>query len=512
MKAIKLLVADVDGTLVTHDKILTPRACAAADRLRGAGIQLALTSGRPPRGMAMLVEPLKLTTPIAAFNGGVFVKPDLTTVLEQRTLSLAVAREVVDYLLHAGLDVWVYRGADWFIRNPDAPHVAHEKTTVQFEPTVLEDVRGVLDGAVKVVGVSDDRPFVAACEAELRERVGAHASASRSQPYYLDVTHPDANKGMVVRFLSRVLQVPLDEIAAVGDMPNDVLMFGVAGMSIAMGNASYEVQRAARHVTRSNEEEGFAHAIDSFILGGPRTAQATLGLPRRTRACLFDLDGVLTQTAKLHAAAWKQMFDAYLREWSAQTGKPFVPFDPIHDYTLYLDGKLRLDGTRSFLASRGIHPSEDAVRDIAHRKDDILLTLLERERVETYDGSMRYVHAARESGLRTAVVSSSKHAPQVLASAGIADFFDARIDGLVAAEEHLAGKPAPDTYLAAAHAVGVEPAQAAVFEDALSGVEAGRAGHFGYVVGVDRVGQAAELRRHGADVVVTDLAALMGRA
>ncbi len=512
MRPIKLLIADVDGTLVTNEKVLTPRACAAVDRLRGAGIQLAITSGRPPRGMAMLVQPLKLTTPLAAFNGGVFVRPDLTTVLEQRTLSLAIAREVVDYLLHAGLDVWVYRGADWFIRSPGAPHVAREKMTVRFDPTVIEDVRSVLDGAVKIVGVSDDAPLVVGCEAELRRRVGAHASASRSQPYYLDVTHPDANKGMVVRFASRFLHVPLEEIGAIGDMPNDVLMFGVAGMSIAMGNASLEVRRTARYVTSSNEEEGFARAVDSFILAGPPTAEATLGLPPRTRACLFDLDGVLTQTAKLHAAAWKQMSDAYLREWSARTGHPFVPFDAIHDYTVYLDGKLRLDGTRSFLASRGIHLSEDAVRDLAHRKDDILLQLLGRERVETYDGSVRYVRAAREAGLRTAVVSSSKHAQQVLASAGVADLFDARIDGLVAAEENLAGKPAPDTYLAAAHAVGVDPAEAAVFEDALSGVEAGRAGHFGYVVGVDHLGHAAELRRHGADVVVTDLAQLLEQA
>jgi Cof subfamily protein (haloacid dehalogenase superfamily)/beta-phosphoglucomutase family hydrolase len=512
MRPIKLLVADVDGTLVTHDKVLTPRACAAVDRLRAAGIQFAITSGRPPRGMAMLVEPLKLTTPIAAFNGGVFVKPDLTTVLEQRTLSLAVAREVVDYLLDEGLDVWVYRGADWFIRSPGAPHVAREKATVQFEPTVIEDVRRVLDGAVKVVGVSDEGPLVASCEAELRRRIGAHASASRSQPYYLDVTHPDANKGMVVRFASRFLHVPLDEIATIGDMPNDVLMFGVAGMSIAMGNASPEVQRTARHVTSSNEEEGFAQAVDSFILGEPRTAEAALGLPPRTRACLFDLDGVLTQTAKLHAAAWKQMFDEYLRERSRRDGQPFVPFDTVHDYTLYVDGKLRLDGARSFLASRGIHLPEDEVRALANRKDETLLRLLRQEHVESYPGSVRYVHAAREAGLRTAVVSSSKHCQEALASAGIADLFDARIDGNVAAQEHLAGKPAPDTYLAAAHAVGVDASHSVVFEDALSGVEAGKAGHFGYVVGVDRVGQGAELRRHGADVVVTDLAALLEKA
>ncbi|MCU1280308.1 MAG: yidA [bacterium] len=512
MKEVKLLIADVDGTLVTQDKVLTARACQAVARLRAAGIEFAVTSGRPPRGMAMLVEPLGLTNPIAAFNGGMLVKPDLTTVLEQRTVPLAVGTEVVDYLLQAGLDVWIYRGADWFVRSVDAPHVAREQKTVQFAPTVIGELHSVLDGAVKIVGVSDDGPLVMRAEAELRRRVGTHASAARSQPYYLDVTHPDANKGMVVRAASRLLDIPMEQIATIGDMPNDVLMFGVSGMSIAMGNASPEVQRAARYVTTSNDEEGFANAIDRCILGESRSARAGLGLPEGTRACLFDLDGVLTQTAKLHAAAWKQMFDDFLRRRAAQARQPFVPFDPVHDYTLYVDGKLRLDGARAFLASRGIALPDDALADLAQRKDEILVDLMRHQRVETYAGSVRFVHAARDAGLRTAVVSSSKHCRQALVSAGIADLFDARVDGNVAAQQHLAGKPAPDTYCAAARAVGVEPAQAAVFEDALAGVEAGRAGHFGYVVGVDRVGQAAELRRHGADVVVTDLAALLEHA
>jgi Cof subfamily protein (haloacid dehalogenase superfamily) len=263
---IKLLVADVDGTLVTGAKILTAAACRAVDRLRAAGIELAITSGRPPRGMAMLVEPLELTTPIAAFNGGVFVKPDLTTVLERRTLPLAVAREALDFLLHAGLDVWVYRDADWFLRSREAPHVAREQWTVQFEPTVVPDLGAVLEGAVKIVGASDDHALVARAEAELRQRVAGHASAARSQPYYLDVTHPDANKGTVVRYDAQALGVPVQQIATIGDMPNDVLMFAVGGVSIAMGNASPDVQRCARYVTASNEEEGFAHAIDSFVL------------------------------------------------------------------------------------------------------------------------------------------------------------------------------------------------------------------------------------------------------
>jgi len=230
-----------------------------------------------------------------------------------------------------------------------------------------------------------------------------------------------------------------------------------------------------------------------------------LGLPRLTRACLFDLDGVLTKTAKLHAAAWKRMFDVFLGKWSEQSDKVFLPFDPFHDYELYVDGKLRVDGARTFLASRGIQLAEENIAELAAAKDKIMLQLLQQSHVETYEGSIRYLHAAREAGLYTAVVSSSKHCEQVLASAGIADLWDARMDGNIAAAEHLAGKPAPDTYLAAAHALSVEPAQAAVFEDALSGVEAGRAGQFGYVVGVDRVGHGRELYRHGADIVVTDL-------
>ena len=267
MSSVKLLIADVDGTLVTPDKMLTERSCAAVERLRAAGIHFTITSGRPPRGMAMLTEPLRLEDPIAAFNGGMFLRPDLSTVIEQRALPLDVAREVVDCLLHAGLDVWVYRGADWFIRDEAAPHVARERRTVRFAPTVAEDLGPVLEGAAKIVGVSDDGPLVAQCEAELRRRIGARASAARSQPYYLDVTHPDANKGMVVRLESRFLGVPPEQIATIGDMPNDMLMFAVSGTSIAMGNASAEVQRAARYVTTSNADEGFANAVERFVLG-----------------------------------------------------------------------------------------------------------------------------------------------------------------------------------------------------------------------------------------------------
>jgi beta-phosphoglucomutase family hydrolase len=227
------------------------------------------------------------------------------------------------------------------------------------------------------------------------------------------------------------------------------------------------------------------------------------------KACLFDLDGVLTQTAKVHAKAWKQAFDTLLRERATASGAAFVPFDVIKDYEEYVDGKPREDGVRSFLAARGITPPEAELRAIGDRKNARFMDLLHQRPVATYAGSLRYVHAARDAGLKLAVVSSSKNTQEVLRSAGIADLFDACIDGVIAAQRHLAGKPAPDTYLAAAEALSVEPAHAAVFEDALAGVEAGRAGRFGYVVGVDRAGQAAALRQHGAGVVAQDLADLM---
>lgn len=518
MGGVRLLVADVDGTLVTSAKVLTPRTREAARRLRAHGIELAITSGRPPRGMAMLVEPLGLTTPIAGFNGGLIVQPDLHTVIEERTLSLAVATEVVDDLLRAGLDVWVYRGADWFIRDPRAPHVAVEQATVQFEPTVISDLYAVLDRAVKIVGVGDDHDLVARCETRLRERVARDASAARSQPYYLDVTHREANKGMVVHDLAARLAVPLSLVAAIGDMPTDVMMFGLVGASIAMGNASGDVQRCARYVTTSNDAEGFANAVERIVLRQEESVQRKLGLPSRIEACLFDLDGVLTQTEALHAAAWKQMFDEYLRARATSRHEPFVPFDPAADYDRYVDGKPRIEGVRTFLRARGIElpdgtpadpPGAETVHGLGNRKNEILVRLLRARPVATYAGSVRYVRAAREGGLRTAVVSSSKNTVEVLASAGITDLFDVRIDGVIAEQRQLAGKPAPDTFLAAARELGVEPARAVVFEDALAGVAAGRAGRFGYVVGVDRSGQAAELRRHGADEVVEDLAVLL---
>jgi beta-phosphoglucomutase family hydrolase len=246
-----------------------------------------------------------------------------------------------------------------------------------------------------------------------------------------------------------------------------------------------------------------------------------LGLPTAIRACLFDLDGVLTQTAKLHAAAWKQMFDAFLAARGKRTGEPLVPFDVVEDYDEYVDGMPRYDGVRSFLASRGIAllegtpedpPGAETIHGLGNRKNELVLSLIHRQGVEAYEGSVRYVQAVRAAGLRTAVVSASANTEEALKAVGIDGLFEARIDAIVAQREHLKGKPAPDTFLAGARALGVGPAEAAVFEDALAGVAAGRAGHFRLVVGVDRVGQAEALRQHGADLVVSDLAELLERA
>ena len=245
-----------------------------------------------------------------------------------------------------------------------------------------------------------------------------------------------------------------------------------------------------------------------------------LGLPDAVRACLFDLDGVLTQTAKVHAAAWKEMFDAYLRSRADASGERFLPFDQGADYDEYVDGKPREDGVRSFLHSRGIElppgspddpPERETIAGLGNRKNEIVLRLIHDRGVQAYDGSVRYVNAAREAGLRRAVVSSSTNCRDVLRAASIEDLFEARIDGVVAEREHLRGKPAPDTFLAGARALGTPASEAVVFEDALAGVAAGRAGGFGFVVGVDRVGQADELREHGASVVVEDLADLLER-
>jgi Cof subfamily protein (haloacid dehalogenase superfamily) len=262
---ISLVLADVDGTLVTAEKVLTSRAKAAVQALQAADIQFAITSGRPPRGMSMLIEPLALRTPVAGFNGGILVKPDMT-VLEQHVLAGDVARRALQVILDGGMDAWVYCGKDWLVRDPGAPHVAREEWTVKFAPTVVEDFDRMLDSAVKIVGVSDDHDLVARCETDAQQALGNRASAARSQPYYLDITHPDANKGTVVKTLSRLLSIPIGEIATIGDMPNDVLMFRSSGLGIAMGNASPDVQAQADKVTASYDDEGFAKAVEEFIL------------------------------------------------------------------------------------------------------------------------------------------------------------------------------------------------------------------------------------------------------
>jgi Cof subfamily protein (haloacid dehalogenase superfamily) len=278
---VRLFLADVDGTLVTDDKMLTDRAVDAVRALHDAGIRFAVTSGRPPRGMSMLVEPLQLTTPIAAFNGGLFVGPDMS-VIEARTVPDEVVAPMIALLESYRLDVWLYQGTRWYVRDPSRPHVDREAWTVRFDPTVVESYAGMRDVA-KIVGVSDDLDAVAAAADAAREEFGDHVSAARSQPYYLDVTHPEANKGDVVAFLSRKYGIDENQIATIGDMPNDVLMFARSGLSIAMGNASEEVQRAARRVTTANSEEGFANAVERYALPA-RVHAATSGRHPHTHA------------------------------------------------------------------------------------------------------------------------------------------------------------------------------------------------------------------------------------
>ncbi len=263
---ISLLLADVDGTVVTKDKVLTDRAIAAVAALEAAGIKFAVTSGRPPRGMAMLIGPLRITTMVAGFNGGAMVKPDLS-VIEEKTLPPDVTREAIALIRKHGLDAWLYTAEDWFITRKDAPHVDREAWTVKFDPRVVSEFSDQeLDRAVKVVGVSDDLAAVEKAEKDMQAALGDRASAARSQPYYLDVTHPHANKGDVVEALSKTLGIPTAEIATIGDMPNDVAMFKRSGFSIAMGNASDAVKAQASAVTAGYDDEGFAKAIETFLL------------------------------------------------------------------------------------------------------------------------------------------------------------------------------------------------------------------------------------------------------
>jgi Cof subfamily protein (haloacid dehalogenase superfamily) len=275
---IRLLLADVDGTLVTREKVLTERARAAVRKMRSAGIEFAITSGRPPRGMQMLIEPLALSTPIAAFNGGMFIKPDLS-VIEQRVLKADVIESAMETMRAYKLDTWIYRGTGWFVHERHGAHVDREEWTVKFPPTVVADFKGFTGDVAKLVGVSDDLEAVCKCETALREQFAAKVhtkqsnpqrenlvSAARSQPYYLDVTHPQANKGNVVTRLSEMLGIPADQIATIGDMPNDISMFEKSGVSIAMGQANEEVKSAATYSTSSSEEEGFANAVERYVL------------------------------------------------------------------------------------------------------------------------------------------------------------------------------------------------------------------------------------------------------
>ena len=275
-QTIAAVLADVDGTLVTKSKALTPRALEAVEELHERGVLFAITSGRPPRGMRMLVHPLEMRGPMAAFNGGIMVTPDMT-ILDERTIPAEVAPAVIEAIQAHGLYAWIYRGAEWFVTDPQAPHAARESSTVQFPPTVVPSYEGLLDRAVKIVGVSDDHDLVAQCEAALQQQFGTHVSAARSQPHYVDVTNPYANKGIVVERMSYYYGIPLEQIATIGDQPNDVLMFERSGVSIAMGNASDEVQQQATFVTASNEDEGFAKAIEEFIL--PRAVAAPVVPP-----------------------------------------------------------------------------------------------------------------------------------------------------------------------------------------------------------------------------------------
>ncbi len=271
---IRLFLADVDGTLVTPDKVLTDGTVHAVAQLRRAGVRFAITSGRPPRGMEMLIAPLGLDTPIAAFNGGIVVDESMRA-LEQHTLPEHLIKPVADLMRSFDLDVWLYRGADWYVPDPKGPHVDREAWTVKFEPKVMQSLEGLTADVVKLVGVSDDHDAVHRAARATGEQFGDHVTAAPSQPYYLDVTHPNANKGFVARYLAKRYKLSPEEIATIGDMPNDILMFANSRLGIAMGNADPQVKRAARRITETNEHEGFALAVERYVL----PAAASEGAP-----------------------------------------------------------------------------------------------------------------------------------------------------------------------------------------------------------------------------------------
>ena len=272
---IRLVLADVDGTLVTQQKVLTARTKEAVGKLREAGIMFATTSGRPPGGMQAVIKDLNVTTVVAGFNGGVFVTPRLDPIVT-RDLPKDAAARALELIREHSLVAWLYTETVWYVKDRKGPHVDRESRTVGFGPEVTSDYSPYIGQTAKIVGVSDDHEAVAACEKAVQEELGHQVSAARSQPYYLDVTHPAANKGSVVDFLSAAYLIPASSVATIGDMPNDVLMFENSGMSIAMGNASKEVQAQADFVTDSNEEEGFAHAIERFVLNQITSSRGTL--------------------------------------------------------------------------------------------------------------------------------------------------------------------------------------------------------------------------------------------
>ncbi|HEY3638438.1 MAG TPA: Cof-type HAD-IIB family hydrolase [Rhizomicrobium sp.] len=263
---ISLFLSDVDGTLVTSEKVLTPRARQAVMRLHEKGIRFAITSGRPPRGMSMYIDPLGISEPIAGFNGGAYAAPDMT-VLETHTLSADAAAKAIEMLGTLGLDAWVYTGESWYVRDPNAAHVARETQTVAFPPEVTKNFDSLHADVVKIVGISDDFALVQKAESEIGGALEGTASVARSQPYYLDITNSQANKAGVVRYHASRLGIPTSEIATIGDMPNDVLMFRVSGFSIAMGNASAEVKSQASATTDSCDDDGFAKAVERYFLG-----------------------------------------------------------------------------------------------------------------------------------------------------------------------------------------------------------------------------------------------------
>jgi Cof subfamily protein (haloacid dehalogenase superfamily) len=262
---ISALISDVDGTLVTRDKTLTQATQDAVVALHERGIAFAITSGRPPRGMRFFVEPLKLTTPIGGFNGGLITRPDMAP-LREHALAPDTARQAHEILATRKIDVWVFSGLDWLLTNPDGPHVGLEKHTVKFPPTIVPNVDAALGTSYKVVGVSEDHDLLKRCEGEMQAALGSGASVSRSQPYYLDITHPQANKGVAVQNMAALMNVPMSEVAVIGDNYNDLAMFAQSDFSIAMGNAPDDVKKKARFVTGSNDADGLAEAIHRYIL------------------------------------------------------------------------------------------------------------------------------------------------------------------------------------------------------------------------------------------------------